>query len=207
MAKPRNRVPTPDNPVSFGYKIAWFAVRTDDMEAVARALHMTALTPSTWVEGINAAYEAGAFVTEPVKGWVLVPSWQWFRVLGDEPGKVIGPGLRKLSTVLGHVQFFATYRVSEYHIWADAKSGKVRRGYGFIGERGETVWNQGRATAAELGVGPFTQVGVAEGERWPTEESVMQIAARWSVNPSELTEMALEPSLGIRCTPPARLPT
>jgi hypothetical protein len=206
MVKPDIQKPVPDLPIPFGDKTAWFAARTESREAVVSALRLSVLGQSTWVEGIPHAYNNDVFVTQPINGWVLAPSWGWFKFLDHVPGKTIGPALRNLSKAIGTVQFFATYRVPEYHIWGFASAGRLRRGYCYIGERGETVWSQGRATAAELESGPFTEVGVADGELLPNEESVMQIASRWSINPVELDRMELEPSLGLRCTPPARLP-
>jgi hypothetical protein len=118
----------------------------------------------------------------------------WSRLL------VAGPALRFLGKRLGRVQLFATYRVPEYHLWAQASSGRLLRGYCYIGEIGETVWDEGRPTAAEQEVGPFGE------DTWPDEQAVMEVAGRWSVNPCELDQQPSEPSLGVLCSPPAALP-
>src|SRR5262249_49007243 len=149
IAMSKHRHPIPDLLVPFGYKCGWFAVCSSDTEAVVRAFGLREPTPSTWAAGIGAAYEDKVFVTPPIHGWLLLAAWAWLRHLDYQPGRIIGPALRTLSKQLGRVQLFVTYRVPEFHLWAEACSSRLLRGYCYIGEIGETVWSQGRPTAAE----------------------------------------------------------
>ena len=72
---------------SFGYKCAWIAVRTDSPLTVATALGLRNLRPSSWEEGIAAAYRyepkvilsRHAFLTPPIDGWALLRQHRIFQ--------------------------------------------------------------------------------------------------------------------------------
>jgi hypothetical protein len=180
--------------VPFGYKIGWFAVSATGTDDIIRAFRLRDPVPCAWEAGVTPAYQDQVFITPPVGSWVLVPARHWLRQLGWETGRVVTPLLQALSKRLGQVQFFATYRVDDYHLWAQAHTGRVVRG--FCHYQGETVWEVGPPTAAELEVGPF------DGDNCPNEESVMQVAARWSVNPCELGRLSGGGGVGLLCSPP-----
>ena len=57
---------------------------------------------------------------------------------------------RQLQTV---VQCFQTHRVVEAHTWGCAENGNLIRLYGYIGERGETLFDIGEQTDAEVSLG------------------------------------------------------
>lgn len=58
-----------NRPVSFGYKIAWLAFRSDDTDRVVDALDLTDRRQTDWQSGINSAYSSDAvYVSPPVKG-------------------------------------------------------------------------------------------------------------------------------------------
>src|SRR5262245_51787068 len=118
MRKPRK--PVPGTPVPFGYKIGWFVVSSNDPHGVIRAFGLREPVPCDWAEGVTAAYEDKVFVTPPVGGWVLVPARHWLKQLGRDTDRVVAPALKAMSKDLGPVQFFATYRVDDYHLWAQA---------------------------------------------------------------------------------------
>src|SRR5271169_6210184 len=61
-------------PVPFGYKTAWFAIRSTDMHAIATALRLVDPQPTGWQYGIWHSVEKRdyqIFVTPPVNGWIL----------------------------------------------------------------------------------------------------------------------------------------
>lgn len=61
-------------PEPFSYKTAWFAVRSEDINAVAKAIELESPEQVNWQYGVWHAYEYNdyqVFVTPPVKGWVL----------------------------------------------------------------------------------------------------------------------------------------
>jgi mRNA degradation ribonuclease J1/J2 len=84
------------------------------------------------------------------------------------------------------------------------KDGRLVRAFAATDEG--IVWNKGRATKEERGLGLklFELRGVRErkgdagGELilHPTEDHVMRLASRWSIDPTTLYEAHAEPALG-----------
>ena len=184
MAK---RPPKPDMPIAFGFKCAWYAVKTNDVAAVADVLGLEDVVESTWKRGITAAYAEKVFVTPPLFDWVLVAGWKLFYE-GNAPAPSVVPLLTKLSKKFAEAQYFATHRVPEAHCWALARKGKLIRGYGYVGDRGEINWNEGKPTQADRIF--LKHVGI------PDESTVMQFAAKWSIDPSDLEVGDWKPGLG-----------
>src|SRR5689334_9566233 len=61
---------TPDEPVPFGYKCMWFAVKTTNTAEVVKEIGLKSAQPCNWKTGIAAAYEGKIFVA-PINGWTL----------------------------------------------------------------------------------------------------------------------------------------
>ena len=137
----------PDDPVPFGYKCAWLAIQSEDPAAVVDALKLLQVRKCSWKLGIEAAYQHEVFVGPPVRGWVLVASSS----LPDISEKGREDRLSSLVRALGkdfpEVQYFGTHRVVEYHGWLRATKGEIVRRYDHLGERGETLCNEGNLTA------------------------------------------------------------
>jgi hypothetical protein len=169
----------PNKPISFGYKCAWYAVRTRDTDAVVAALGLVEAAESNWLRGAEGAYADKIFVTPPVGEWTLAVGRRLFYE-GNPAESAVVSTLTKLSETFGESQYFATHRVVEAHCWALARSGKLVRGYSYVGDRGEVVWNEGQPTDAEQALGHEVL------ESGPNESQLMEIAGAWSVNPSEL---------------------
>ncbi len=178
---------------SFGYKNAWVAVKDRSPQAVAEAMSLRNVRRCDWAAGIKAAYHypsAGSvFVTPQIDGWVLCIGLPLFAPLETRPptfGQLAAEWAGKLQT---EVQYFATHRIVEGHAWARAQPGRLERAYLYFGESGETLFDEGPETAEERAlVGDLTQV---------REEHVMALAARWSVDPSSLSERNLEVGDGL----------
>jgi hypothetical protein len=189
-------------PVGFGYKIAWLAIRTEDTEAAAEALGVTGARAVSWAEGIDAAYTARqghplVFLTPVVDGWTLA-------VLGGgELAEDDGAGggaldLASLSRRFGEVQRFATHRVAEYQEWQRWVGGSPVRRYCWIGESGEIRFDEGEPVSAE---GNLLRAADLDGD-WDTfdlasEETVMAVAAEWSLDPTTLDERGDLPPRGL----------
>ena len=184
---------TGTGPVGFGYKIAWLAIRTEETQAAAEALRLTDARATSWAEGIDAAYgaqqrRAPVFLTPAVDGWTLA-------VLGggelfeDDGGGGGTLDLASLSHRFGEVQKFATHRVVEHQEWQRWVHGSPARRYCWVGESGEIRFDEGEPIraegnllrAADLG-GDWDAFDLAD------EETVMAVAAEWSVNPTTLDE-------------------
>lgn len=198
---------TIDNkPVSFGYKCVWFAVKSSNTEEVANALHLKNVKPSGWQEGINSAYKGKVYVTPPIEGWVLAVGWGLPVGDSEESIAALQKQANQLSQQFGEAQFFGTHRVVEYHCWLKSINGEIKRLYSYIGESGENLGIIGEPTDAESN---YILIDTASEEAkqesyWEREnltiadeEIVMQIAEKWSVNPTTLEDRNNIKDLGL----------
>lgn len=211
MAPSRRTGPQLDFPVPFGYKVAWLALRTPDTQAVVDALGLLWARPSNWGEGVAQAYQSEVFVTPPLSPWTLAVGFSLFPP--DGPAPFVKPLLERLSRQFGEGQYFCTHRVVEAHVWARGVRGQLVRGYGWIGERGETLWDEGEQTPEERNLGfrffDERSADAASGDYWarkdlsfPDEGAVMRLAALWSIDPTTLDQQFHEPGLGVLGTFP-----
>jgi hypothetical protein len=181
----------PDSPVPFGYKCAWLAIKTEDSQAVAQALGLQNGRKCGWREGIAAAYNGEVFVTPPVKGWVLAVSFALPEISEKTRPDQLSPLVKTLGKNFVEVQYFGTHRVVEYHGWLRATKGEIVRRYAYLGERGETLCDEGERTEEE------TKLGLIYNEsKFPDEQHVMKLAGAWSIDPTSLDELKLEKSVG-----------
>ena len=201
--------PEPDEPIAFGYKSLWLAVRSGSSAEVAGALGLDAVQEANWRTGLEAATRGGlVFVSPPLGSWILV--------VGDSLPQLGEPGaeeqhqmlMAKLSTRFGEAYFFGTHRVVEYHAWARYAAGKAVRAYAYSGESGEVLTDEGKPSSEEQRAGMiFTERRLEAGEV-PDEESVLTIASQWSIDPREVGSLAARPSAGLvgSLRPAAALP-
>jgi hypothetical protein len=132
-----------------------------------------------------------------VDGWTLA-------VLGgselfEDDG--VGGGaldLLALSQRFGEVQKFATYRVVDYQEWQRWVKGSPVRRYCWIGDSSEIRFDEGEPTSAE---GNLLRAANLDGD-WDAfdfadEETVMTVAAEWSINPTTLGERDDLPPRGL----------
>jgi hypothetical protein len=191
----------PYHPSVFEQACRWMCIKSTNVEAVQLALHLHNPVPCSWCEGLSRLSEHKLFVSPPIRGWILV----------------VGPGLpdpsadvdrcflflQELSRVFNQLQFFSVDRALNHHAWMRVDGGRFRRAYAWAGE---TLWNQGKPTAAEaeLGLRCFEygetafehSTATPEGVT-PNSERIMALAARWSFDPSAVTERASHAGLGV----------
>ena len=174
--------------MSFGYKTAWFAVRSSNADAVIRALRLTNPVPAEAQAAITLAYDDGSsdlsgkvFVTPPLGGWTLATSTGFLAVADAQPSQLTDLVARISAELATEVQFFATHRIVEAHLWARAINGQISRAHLYVGESGETQMDVGEPTPEEVALGLNL--------RDPNEEDVMSVAGKWSVNPSLLDDI------------------
>jgi hypothetical protein len=191
-----------DMPVPFGPKMAWLAVETTDTRSLAEVLKLRARGEATWAGGIAAAQQGAVFVTPPLADWTLAVGTALFPP--DRTDTFVKPLLERLSRQFGEAQYFATQSDFQLHIWARARRGRLVRGYGWLGQRALTLWDEGALTEQErelefqfsAGVGDPT--GITDGPlRTPDESCVTQLACLWSVDPTTLNADYKEPVLGL----------
>lgn len=178
----------PDSIQAFGYKCAWIAIRTDDLQAVISALELKECRVSSWAEGIESAYarpEAQVFVTPPVNGYILCASRSLPEFPTSDLPDEITPILKRLATRFPDVQYFFTYRVSDGHAWARFTNGTCTRAFAIF--QGDLSWNIGELTPVEKGLDL----------EFASEKDVMKVAGDWSVNPSEFEEKPVKVTQGI----------
>jgi hypothetical protein len=172
-------------PVSFGYKMGWFAIRSTNIKDVVKTLKLADLRDASWEEGIDIVYRESSdehvFVTPPIKGWTLVVGF-WAMGNGDTNGvRAIEKYITKLSSTCEEVQAFATHRIVEYHHWMLARKEVLIRSFAYLGERGEILSNVGDITSAEKSF----KWHLLKKFKWlPGEEDVMKVAGQWSLNPT-----------------------
>lgn len=143
---------------------------------------------------------SSVFVAPPIDGWTLAVgqrlaffrSFAFKRIRRDRDPEKLLPFLEALSKEGGSVQYFFTHRVPETHVWAWAESGRIVRAYGYSGERGEIMFDVGTVTAGERALGlnlPGSDDDLGSGTKTPPDErTVIDVAGKWSVDPTRLAE-------------------
>ncbi|WP_059171673.1 hypothetical protein [Bacillus sp. FJAT-27445] len=174
----------PDMPVGFGYKSQWFAVKTENSIEIAEELSLTNIQAANWSTGLEGAYDGYYFVAPPVKGWTIVVN-SFMPDLTDPTDENPLYTLQKLSEKYGVAYYFGTHRTVEYHAWAKAINGEIVRVYGYLGESGETLINQGGLTSEELQHNfVYTEFDQDHEEPLlPDEEHVLKLSKEWAIDP------------------------
>ncbi len=198
-----------DNPVDFGYKIVWIAVKTNNKQRLSEILNFKNTKPSNWKSGIENAYENSVYITPQIGEWTLAVGMKLISGDTKENIEELEILLNKLSLEFGEAQFFGNHRVVEYHNWMKSINGKTERIYAYIGERGENIKVIGNPSEIEKDLNLFNSFSKeAENENYwdredlifADEELVMKIAENWSVNPTKLTERKdIKNELGLLC--------
>lgn len=206
----------PDRPTAFGYRMAWLALKTRDTGAVVEALRLLEPTVANWNSGIGTVYDdrlgqSHVFVTPAVKGWTFVVGLPLPHPVGRAFVDKCTPLLVDLGGRFSEVQYFFAYPLIDFFAWARVADGRLMRAFAMSDEG--IVWNKGRTTREErsLGLKLFELRGVrgrrgdAGGEiiLHPTEDHVMRLANKWSLDPTSLDRLAADPGLGIIARVPA----
>lgn len=200
---------SPDRPCGFGCGMSWLAVRSRDPNAVLEALDLYDVTPCNWNSGIGAVYDrrlgaSHVFVTPPVRGWIFVVGLALPHPVGRGFVDKCTPLLVDLGGRFTEVQYFFSCPPIDYYAWARVRDGRLARAFAVTDEG--IVWNKGRTTKEErsLGLKLFELRGV-EGRKGdaggelilhPTEDHVMRLAHRWSLDPTTLDTLSGETGAG-----------
>lgn len=195
-----------DDPIGFGYKTTWFAIKTNNQEQVANFLNLKDLKKANWKSGLDNSYNKQIFITPNIDNWILVVGNSLPSGDSDESIEKVKLLLEKLSREFGEAQFFSTHRVVEFHCWIKATNGAVDRIYSYLGESGENIEVSGKATNIEKKYNLINylspeaqQDSYIEREDliYPDEELVMTIAGDWSINPTTLDDRRDIKGLGL----------
>lgn len=163
---------TPDKLLPFGQKMQWIAAKTDYREQVAATLGLTNLELANWSYGLEKASDNHVFLTPNIEGWILAVGWG----LGEIWMKT--EVLEKLSREYGEAQFFLTHAGTQSHTYIRYANGKMIRN--FHCEEGEILMNEGTPVNSEQSLDFSNSL--------PDDNTVLNIAAEWSINPSLLHE-------------------
>jgi hypothetical protein len=105
----------------------------------------------------------------------------------------VKPLLERFSRQFRNAQYFCSHQDVELHAWARARAGRLVRGFAWQGENKRIIWDEGSPTLEERDLGLQFTSGLTA----PDENSVMQLAYLWSIDPTGLNEQYKEPVLGI----------
>jgi hypothetical protein len=109
------------------------------------------------------------------------------------------------------VQYFVAFPPVDFFAWARMLDGRIVRAFA-IGDEG-ILWSKGKTTKEEraLGLKLFELRGVRDrrGDAGgplilhPTEDHVMQVARKWSLDPTALSANSAPPAMGQLARAPA----
>ena len=181
----------PDEPIPFGYKCAWLAIKTEAPEAVVAALRLSGVKKCNWITGIPAAYKGSLFVTPVVKGWVLAIGLSLPDISERGRPDRLTPLVEWLGEKFDEIQYFGTHRIVGYQAWLRWRSGEIERRFAYLGERDETLRDDGDRTDEEVSLGL-----IYDDSRTPDEEDVTKLAGAWSIDPTLLDALNLGKGVG-----------
>jgi hypothetical protein len=206
----------PDRPQPFGYNMAWLAIRSRDTGDVIQTLGLTGAQAANWASGLGTVYDGvlggqHVFVTPPINGWTLVAGHSLPHPSSRRFVDKTLPLMTTLSQRFIEVQYFASYPQVDFFAWARVIDGRLVRAFA-INDVG-VVWNRGRPTKEEKALGlKLIDVRGVKGRKgdagdeivlYPTEQHLMQLALKWSLDPTRLGPALGEPALGAVALPPA----
>lgn len=193
---------SPDTaPFLFDRPTRWMAIKCTNLQKVQGALGLHNPTPCPLSEGFSRLSDQKLFISPPVKGWILVVGNSLPDVSDDVDNAF--RFIMKVANDLGSVQYFSANRVLSHHAWVRIENNRVYRAYAWAGE---TIWNQGERTAAEKELAlkcyeycdtPLPYPFTARDSHVANTEKVMQLAARWSIDPMAVNNQNLRASIGI----------
>ncbi|MEL6372523.1 MAG: hypothetical protein AAFR04_00975 [Pseudomonadota bacterium] len=200
----------PDAPISFGYRMAWFAIRTRDQQRLVNVLHIKESRPANWQSGIRAIYddaqgENRVFISPPVNGWTFVAGLPLPYPMADGFVDKWTPMMLALGAEFMDVQFFVSFPSVDLYGWGRVTNNRVVRLFA-ISDEG-VIRKRGRMTKEERAIG--LRAIEAEGDAGAeqaglTEDHVMQIAGRWGLDPTRLADVVVDEAgeRGLVCTAP-----
>ncbi len=200
----------PDTPAAFGYRTSWIAIRTRETGQVVEALDLAGVEAANWKAGIGAVYDEKlgdrtVFISPPVAGWTFVVGLALPHPMGRRFTDRCTPLLMDLGRRFSEVQYYFTYPVIDFYAWARVIDGKLTRAFAW-GDDG-IIWNTGRVTKEEraLGLRLLEAAGSAGAvfESFPTEDHVVDLAARWGLDPTTLDRIEIAPDKGFLGRAPA----
>ncbi len=199
----------PDRPPPFGYKMAWLAIRSRDTQHIINTLAISDIEPANWDTGLGIVYspdlaEDRLFVSPPVNGWTFGVGLALPHPLGRSFVDKAMPLLVGIGGEFIEVQYFYSYPPIDLFAWARMIDGRLVRAFA-VGDEG-VLWSKGKLTKEEkmLDLKLFELRGMRgrKGDAggpivlYPTEDHIMRLAAKWSIDPTRIDQVQGEPAFG-----------
>ncbi len=195
---------TPDMPREFLNATGWLCIKNATPQKVIKVLGLKNDQRANWESGLKAIYEGfmeKVFVSPLINGYVLVIGYIPFGVKKTVKEEL--SVLDKLAEEFEEMSCFTTQDTVDIHVWAKYVSGKMKRGYGWLGESGVVYLNEGNLTPEEHKLG-FTNLITDTECDWekvdfPDVEHVHAMAKIWGIAP-DLSDIQLpEADTGYVC--------
>lgn len=207
----------PDRPHPFGYRMAWLAIRSRDTARVIDAIGISQVEPANWSTGLGIVYsdklaENHIYISPPVNGWTFVVGLPLPHPLGSGFVDKSLPFLHDLGAQFTEVQYYFAYPPIDYFAWARVINGRLVRAFA-IGDDG-ILWSKGKPTPEEKAINlRLVDLRSGRGRKsnpndaillHPTEDHVLRLAGKWSIDPTRIDMAPCDPALGYVGRAPTR---
>ena len=140
------------------------------------------------------------FVSPVINGCVLVIGYIPFGVKNSVKEELAV--LDKIADKFDEMTCFATQSTVDIHVWAKYVNGKLKRGYGWLGESGVVYLNQGNPTPEEVRLGYDKLITDTDCD-WETAqfadtEHVFTMSKEWGISP-DLSDVDGKEGTGFVC--------
>ncbi len=206
MAASKGKSPydtTPDMPRPFVEFNGWICVKGATPQEVIKALGLKNSYEANWESGLKAAGSGimeKVFVTPLIGGYVLAIGYIPFGVKSSVKEEL--SVLDKIADNFEEMSCFATQSTVDIHVWAKYVGGKLKRGYGWLGESGEVYLNEGNLTPEEFKLGYNKLITDPECDwetvEFPDMEHVFTMAKEWGIAP-DLSDVNCTEGTGFVC--------
>ncbi len=180
---------TPDMPREFLNATGWLCIKNASPQQVIKVLDLKNDQRANWESGLKAVdkgFMEKVFVSPLIDGHVLVIGYIPFGVKKTVKEELAV--LDKIADNFEEMSCFATQDTVDIHVWAKYVSGKLKRGYGWLGESGVVYLNEGNVTPEEYKLGFTNLITDPTNEDWdkveiPDAEDVHAMAKVWGIAP------------------------
>ncbi|CAO5675662.1 MAG: hypothetical protein HEEMFOPI_00272 [Holosporales bacterium] len=141
----------PDFPLSFGYKISWMAIKTEDVEKVIEHLPINTIEKSNWENGLNCVFDKNTrdnciFVSPSISGWVFIVGYAYSN-FDFANNKIVLNRVAHFSSIFENCYCFCNDRINDFYAWIIGSNGYIKRAI-IIGQ-GELIHEKGEITSEE----------------------------------------------------------
>ena len=194
---------TPDMPRAFTHFNGWLCIKSSTPREVIKALGLKNYYEANWESGLKAAsanFMKKVFVSPSINGYVLAIGYIPFGVKKSVKEELAA--LDKIADSFDEMTCYATQSTVDIHVWAKYVGGKLKRGYGWLGESGVMYLQEGNMTPEEYKLG-FDKLITDPDCDWdtvtiPDTQQVFDIAKEWGISP-DLSDVSVAEGTGFVC--------